>query len=174
MTVPASPARPRSDALPRIRAFLEAIGIPVTEGDVGYDPFLPGVKIDRGGLVFDPASLRWPGDLLHEAGHLAVAPGDVRASLGDALEPLVAEPGAGEVEAIAWSYAAVVHLGLDPSVLFHAEGYLGRSEALLVSFSLGVYPGAFGLARLGLTLLAPDAAATGESPYPRMTRWLRD
>lgn len=163
-----------SDALPSILAFLEAIGIGVREGQVGPDSFLPGVRVERGALVYDRGHLRWPGDLLHEAGHIAVTPTAGRARLDDRIQAEYAVPHAGEVEAIAWSYAAIVHLRLDPAVLFHAEGYRGQSQALLSTFAYGVYPGAYGLMQAGMTLVGSEAAAAGLPSYPHMLRWLRD
>ena len=149
--------------LETILRFLEEIGIPAREGDVAADSFLPGVRIERGALVFDRASLRWPSDLLHEAGHIAVMPPGLRPGLDDALD--AATPAhAGEVEAMAWAYAAAVHLKLDIATLFHEGGYRGHSPGLVTTFSMGVYPGAFGLAQAGM-------AEAGV--YPRMTRWLR-
>lgn len=147
----------RSD-LTSILQFLDRIGIAAKRDDTKRDSFLEGVRIVDGGLVFDP-SLRWPGDLLHEAGHIAMAPATQRPSLNDTLDT------GDEVAAIAWSYAAIVAIGLDPSVLFHRDGYRGQSPALLFSFTHGVYPGVHGLVQAGMTV-------AGE--YPRMIRWLRD
>ena len=42
-----------------------------------------------------------------------------------------------KLAAIAWSYAAVVHLGVDPSIVFHSEGYRGWSRSLLDNFVAG-------------------------------------
>ena len=39
--------------------------------------------------------------------------------------------------AIAWSYAAGVHLGLSASLVFHEMGYRGGSQALIDNFSMG-------------------------------------
>jgi hypothetical protein len=161
------------DILQTIIEFLTGIGILITEGAVPGDAFLRGVRISQGTLVFDRATLRWPGDLLHEAGHIAVTPAALRTSLDGALDASASLPHAGEVEAIAWSFAAVVHLGLDPSVLFHPEGYKGQSSGLLLTYSAGVYPGAFGLAQAGMTLVGAQASAAGIPAYPHMTQWLR-
>ncbi len=161
------------DDLETIVEFLRGIGIDVREGAVPADSFLPGVSVWNGALVFDRAALRWPGDLLHEAGHIAVAPASLRASLSDALDSAGPAPHAGEVEAIAWSYAAVVRLGLDPAVLFHPNGYKGHSAGLIFSYSHGVYPGAFGLAQAGMTAVGAEAGAAGLATYPSMIRWLR-
>ncbi len=154
--------------------FLNVVGIPVHEGLVAKDSFLPGLCIRHGSLVYDNASLRWPGDLLHEAGHIATMPASQRGELHDALEQLPAVAHAGEVEATAWAYAALMHLDLDASVLFHPEGYHGKSAELIATYGLGVYPGCFGLAQAGMTLLGAEAVAAEVAPYPHMIKWLRD
>lgn len=157
-----------------ITAFLRGIGIAVRDGVVPDDAFLPGVRVDSGGLIVDRHALAWPGDLLHEAGHIAVTPAADRHRLSDALQGHVEAPHAGEVEATAWAYAATVALGLDPSVLFHAGGYRGKSPALIMTYSLGVYPGCQGLVCAGLTRVGEAARAHGVEPYPHMIRWLRE
>ena len=159
--------------LDTIVLFLRRIGIRVEPAALGDGTFLPAIRIVNGGLLYDPARLLHPGDLLHEAGHIAIAPAPARAHLSDALDGQ--QPGAAtdEVEAIAWSWAALVHLGLPGEVLFHPAGYQGRAAGLLMGFSLGVYPGAAGLARMGLCTLPAQAAERGTLPYPQLQRWLR-
>ncbi|MDR3418389.1 MAG: hypothetical protein P4L83_19640 [Nevskia sp.] len=162
-----------SPHIDRIVAFLMSIGIEARPAALPEGTFLPGVKVAGGALVFDRARV-WPGDLLHEAGHIAVTPAAER----DALEGDVDTEGEaasnGEVEAIAWSFAAARHIGLPLELLFHPEGYRGRAQALLLSYRIGVYPGAYGLSRIGLTRTETDAAQQGGAPYPHMTRWLRE
>lgn len=152
----------------RIMAFLQEIGLDVAEADLPGGSFLPGVRIARGGLQVDLARLRWPGDLLHEAGHLAVVPAALRGGMDDALAELPAVPHGGEVEATAWAWAALQHLGLPPAVLFHEGGYHGHSQGLCTMFELGVYPGLAGLVAAGLA-----ASPGGAAAYPRMRAWLR-
>ncbi len=77
------------------------------------------------------------------------------------------------MEAIAWSWAALVHLGLPGEVLFHPAGYKGQAQSLLMAYRLGVYLGASGLARRGLCLLPAQAEGAGVKPYPHMQRWLQ-
>lgn len=158
----------------RIADFLRGIGLPVREEAVPGDAFLPGVQVQGGGIVFDPARLAWPGDLLHEAGHIAVTPAARRHELPSLLDGHPINAPGGEIEATAWAYAACVHLGLPASVLFHAGGYHGRSEALAMTYSIGVFPGSAGLAAHGLTLVGEQARERGLPPYPHMLRWLRD
>jgi hypothetical protein len=163
-----------AEALTTILSFLGEIGLRASEGPVPPGSFLPGIRIAHGTLVFDRAALRWPGDLLHEAGHIAVTPASLRPTLDDALDPSHSAPHGGEVEAMAWAYAASVHLELDPKVLFHEGGYHGHSEGLILTYGQGVYPGASGLAEAGMTFAPEDARHAGVAPYPRMARWLRE
>ena len=157
----------------RIVAFLRGIGLPVTEGSVPDDCFLPGVRIHHGTLVFDRQRLQWPGDLLHEAGHIAVTPAASRAALSDALATQDEPAHGGEAEATAWAYAACMKIGLDAAVLFHPGGYHGHAEALIATFSMGVYPGSAGLARCGMTVAGPPSDGVTGGRYPDMLLWLR-
>jgi hypothetical protein len=143
----------------RIAGFLDEIGLPVCAGEIPDRTFLPGIHVAYGVLVVDEARLAYPGDLLHEAGHLAVALSARRNSLdGD-----TGDDGGEEMAAIAWSYAAALHLGLPPDVVFHQAGYGGGSRALIENFGSGRCVGVPFLKWIGLT---------GEA-YPEMTRWLR-
>lgn len=151
-----------------IVAFLREIGLRVEYETLAHDAFLPGIEVRHGGLVVDSQALRYPCDLLHEAGHLAVVPSTQRNLLNGGVESDNAQ--LLEVAAIAWSYAAAIHLGLSAEELFHRGGYRGKSDALALSFSLGVYPGAALLETLGLTRMR--AGSSGGVCYPRMSRWL--
>jgi hypothetical protein len=158
----------------RIAAFLRSIGIEVLRARCDELTFLPGIKVEDGGLLVDEAKLQFPGDLLHEAGHLAVAPARMRETLSGEVNLPDTNMDVIESQAIAWSYAAAKHLGLDPEVVFHEGGYKGKSEALLRNFSLGVYIGASGLAEIGMTALGETARDLAVPPYPHMLKWLRD
>jgi hypothetical protein len=159
--------------LERILGFLGEIGVAVREQPIDEPTFLPGIRVTGGALVFDRARLDWPTDLLHEAAHVALTSAARRPALDDALE---AEPpdAVGEVEAIAWSFAATTRLGVPLDQLFHAGGYRGHSQGLALAYSLGVYSGAAGLAALGLCAVGAEAQRLGVQPYPHMLRWLRD
>jgi hypothetical protein len=94
---------------------LREIGISVQERPLPDPTFLPGVTIHRGALISDRSRLGHPGDVLHEAGHMAVTCPSERPFLSD--KPAC---GGGEaMAAIAWSFAAITHLNIDPAVLFH-------------------------------------------------------
>lgn len=157
-----------------IGSFLNAIGIAVVPTTLVAGTFLPGILVQNGKLLVDETELTYPGDLLHEAGHLAVAQGSVRPSLsGEVLIP-GADMDAVEVQATAWAYAALTHLGLDPTVLFHDGGYSGKSAGLIFTYTNGVYLGAQSLQDLGLTAVGETARKLNLDPYPHMIKWLRD
>jgi hypothetical protein len=154
-----------------ILAFLDRIGIPVRREPIAGKTFLPGIRIDRGALIVDEARLLYPGDLLHEAGHLAVMSPDQRVLCdGDA-----GESGGAEVAAIGWSYAAALEIGLNPRLVFHADGYKSGGDSLLQNFAEGRYLGAPLLQYYGLTKQPPSRGepVPGEVTYPRMAHWLR-
>jgi hypothetical protein len=144
----------------RIVAFLGKIGLPVRSAEIGEPTFLPGIAVHRGVLTFDPARLLYPGDLLHEAGHLAMMLPDLRCSANGHM----GNDGGFEVAAIAWSWAAAREIGLEPSVVFHAAGYKGGADSIVENFSAGRY--------IGVPLLVWAGLTTAED-YPAMRRWLR-
>jgi hypothetical protein len=143
----------------RIVAFLDGVGVPCRSATIADPTFLPGILVAHGGLTYDPGKLRYPGDLLHEAGHLAVMSPERRRR----AKPYVGKYAAEEMMAIAWSYAAAVHLGLEPSIVFHENGYRGGSASLLEAFTAPTPVGVPMLKWLGMT-----------RDYPLMTRWLND
>ena len=55
----------------KIVDFILSIGIPVSIEKIEEDTFLPGILIKNGAIYIDKEKLKYPGDLLHEAGHLA-------------------------------------------------------------------------------------------------------
>ncbi|MEG3151213.1 hypothetical protein U1769_15075 [Sphingomonas sp. ZT3P38] len=152
----------------RIVAFIEQVGIPVETDSIPEGSFLPAITIRNGAVVYDPARLEWPGDLLHEAGHVAVTPPEKRSALSE----IRSDP-AEEMSAIGWSYAAALAIGLDPTVVFHDNGYVGGSTSLLENFAEGRFLAVPMLQYYGMTLEPRPAAERGEQPYPHMTSWLR-
>ena|SRR5215469_13278743 len=65
----------------QIAAFLNEIGLAVRSGAFPEPTFLPNIHVEHGVLLVDDGRLFYPGDLLHEAGHLAVTPSALRGSL---------------------------------------------------------------------------------------------
>jgi hypothetical protein len=151
----------------RLATFVRGIGIEVRAAALPADTFLPGLDIRDGAILVDEARLAHPGDIVHEAGHPAVIdPAERGASQ---LSPSPSD----EMASIAWSYAALRHLDLDPALVFHAEGYKGGSDAIVENFTAGRY---FGVPLLQLYAMSCEprlAAEQGVAPFPRMLRWLR-
>jgi hypothetical protein len=151
----------------RLADFVRNIGIDVQAAELPDATFLPGIDIRNGVILVDEARLAHPGDLLHEAGHLAVA--DPAERSAEKLSPSDGD----EIAAIAWSWAALKHLDLDPAIVFHADGYRGASQAYIENFSLGRTFGQPLLQYYGMTFELKTAAANGAAPFPHMLRWLR-
>jgi hypothetical protein len=147
--------------------FLHDIGLETRANLVEGAVFMPGITVSRAVIVFDAAELKYPGDLLHEAGHLAVKPPrERRAASGD----MGSDP-AEEMMAIARSYAAALEIGLPPEVGFHPHGYSG-AQSLIDNFSAGRYIAVPMLQWVGMALDERHAAEAGVVAYPTMTRWL--
>jgi len=155
------------EAARTIAAFLASIGIETELGSVAGDSLLPGITVRSGRLRVDPATPAYPGDLLHEAGHLAVHDPATRASTDEPGD----DPG-DEMAAIAWSVAAAKACGVPLETLFHPGGYRGWSQCLPEAFATGGF-GIPLLAAYGMTAERHRAAEWGVPAFPAMTRWLR-
>jgi hypothetical protein len=150
-----------------IAAFLEGIGIEFEQGPTDAS-VLPGMTVADGRVRVDPSVPAYPGDLLHEAGHLAVCDPVLRAS----IKKIDDDP-AEEMAAIAWSVAAARACGLGLEVLFHDGGYKGGAQSLRTAFAEGPGLGVPMLAWYGMTAEPHRAAERGMQPFPAMVRWLR-
>jgi len=146
-------------------AFLDHLGIRTEFRDIGTNSFLPGFLIENGIIVIDYQQLRHPGDILHEAGHIAVVPSADRRCLTEEAIMHRVNREAEEIMAIAWSYAACSYLLIDPAFVFHEEGYRGGSSYITDSCDDKSYLGLSMLEGIGLT----DVPS-----YPDMIRWLRE
>ncbi len=158
---------PRIEVIERITAFLRGIGLEVEFSPVSSTSLLPGLQLIRNGLRVDMETLLYPGDMLHEAGHLALMTEDRRCT-----DFPVANDAAEEIGALAWSYAAAVHLGLPPEVVFHEQGYKGQSRALIAEFAKP--RDQIGVPMLWWTRLTTQQFPDKPSIYPHMLRWLRE
>lgn len=199
-----------AEHLPAIIDFIAGIGLAIRQETLQGEGFLPGILIERGGMRVDPARLLGSGDLLHEAGHLAVTSARLRPLVGSDAEASLAGAGCeadglslppdAESMAMAWSFAAAVHLGIPPEVVFLEGGYNTDGKGgyqLLPGFKADTRdPAVWRLKRAGLihTLrrgawrigIAPlvaagmtgppaalsDLAENGLPPFPIMSRWL--
>jgi hypothetical protein len=148
----------------RLVAFVRRIGIEARTATLPAKTVLSGLDIRHGAILVDETRMTHPGDILHEAGHLAVT---------ERNAPQLSPTPADEMTSIAWSYAALRHLALDPAVVFHDNGYKGEAASLIENFASGRYFGVPMLQFYGMAVEPRRAAATGAEPYPHMLRWLR-
>lgn len=149
--------------------FIRHIGIPVHFASLEDFCFLPGISIVNGEIVVDEAKLSYPGDILHEAAHIAVVPTAERNTLNEASIATREQREAEEMMAIAWSYAACVNLGIEPEFVFHDNGYKGGGSSIADNFKQGRYFGVPMLQWTGMCLNEKE-----ENGYPEMKKWLRD
>lgn len=152
----------------RLAGFVLGVGLTIEATALDGPTVLPGVTTRFDRLLVDEARLSYPGDLLHEAGHLAVLEPRTRT----ARESVGDDP-AEEMAALAWSYAAALAAGVDPAVVFHADGYRGAAESLLEAFAHGGLVGTPLLQWYGMTLLPSRGDDAGLAVFPQMLRWLR-
>ena len=155
-------------------SFLNEIGIETRFEKLDENCFLPGLSIDAGAILIDTGLLKYPGDILHEAGHIAVVPAVERQALTAFAIEQRAHRGAEEMMAIAWSYAACMHIGLDPYIVFHDDGYKGGGSSIADAFANKNYFGLPMLQWIKLTADEKNAPALNVNPYPCMIKWLRD
>lgn len=151
-------AKVSDSATDLIIRFIRDIGLVVNEGPVTAPTFLPGIGIDEGKILVDRSRMISPGDLLHEAGHLAVALPEERSR----FQGTFGDDGGMEMGAIAWSYAAATHLEVPMDVLFHDDGYRGDAAWLREHFS--------SMRSLGVPILV-WRGMTENSLYPAMQLW---
>lgn len=189
------------EALEPIVTFLRDIGIGVEFGPGAQNGFLPGVNIHAGVIHVDPETLVGSGDLLHEAGHIAILPRRFHKHLGSNLEEdmhrsIAAEVGEGmpsdpilaipkqfsEFMAQAWSYAAARHIGVPPACVFFPGSYKHNEydgqHPMERWIESGTHHGLSALAEVGLTgyagIFGMMKGSNGLPPYPVMSRWVQD
>lgn len=150
--------------------FISSIGIKVIKKEIDEDTFLPGILIDKGSLIIDEQKLLYPGDLLHEAGHIATLTSQKREV---AYNDISKNPG-DEIATLAWSYAALKYLGVDASLIFHSNGYKGDSIWLIEHFESEGDMGVPLLEWMGLTYSKKSANEFDKKSFPIMQKWIRE
>ncbi len=158
----------REEVLEKIFYFLNEISIPYNISKIEAETFLPGIQIKNGALQIDLEKLKYPGDLLHEAGHIAVTKSAERNTLNDNVIEKNPEKAGDEMAVLLWTYAASQKIGFSSDVVFHENGYKGDAKWLAEQFESGNYIGLPLLQWMGLT------DVKGEKTFPFMKAWLRD
>lgn len=170
--------------------FLSEVGIP-WEWAESVQGFLDDVEIRGGGLLIKPGAL--VSNVLHEAGHLALVPGEYRhlasGGLSLALKTMDASTDfsnpdsaaarasiqCSDPEVTAWAYAVGVHLGLDPAIIILDHQYDNEGAFIRLSLGMNAYAGINGLSHAGLCAVKPGAYAEArELPgYPKLKFWVQ-
>jgi len=152
-------------------AFLGTIGIEMRAGDVDVPTLFPGSLIERGSLTVDESKLVAPGDALHEAAHIALAPPERR---GADLAFLDDADGGEELTTIAWCWAALLEIDVAPEDIYHGTAYPRGDSAMIIDAArCGVYIGFPLLQAWGMAFDEPNAQLRGVEPFPHMVRWVR-
>lgn len=153
-------------------AFLGTIGIEMRAGSVDQPTLFPGSLVSHGSLMIDESKLIAPGDALHEAAHIALAPPERRTRDAAFLDEAT---GGEELTTIAWCWAALLNLEITPEDIFHGTAYKGGdSETIIAAARKGIYIG-FPLLQAWQMAFDPEnAALRGVEPYPHMVKWLRE
>ena len=157
-----------------ILSFLNEIGIQVMERALDDQTFLPGLSFGPNCIYVDYSRLLYPGDLLHEAGHLAVTTAEQRNNIGTAESDANWPTDGEEMAAILWSYAALKHIGIPEEVVFHKNGYKNDSQWLIDNFNKGVYIGLPFLEWIGIALGKERAEKENKPWFPQVLKWIRD
>lgn len=175
--------------LDRIGAFLDSIGLK-SEKVTATSGLLPEIEIREGRVLY--TSSCHPGDLLHEAGHLALLPsrwrgwvnGDVSESSERIYEDLVrigtefespvylAVLQSGDQEVTAWAWAAAVHLDIpmNDRINMSPDTYQGGARDIRIMLQMGKYVGIHGLQHAGYCR-AGNHPYRGLPRYPQMAFW---
>ena len=160
--------------LDKVLRFLDSIGISVIERELEHATFLPGLDLGPACIYVDYDKLKYPGDMVHEAGHLAVTPSVNRALIGSELQDKDWPPQGEEIAAILWSLAVARELDLPLDFVFHPNGYKDDSSWLIEMFEAGNFIGLPFLEWAGLSLGAVRAEKEGKPAFPKMLRWMRE
>lgn len=151
----------------KMLSFISEIGLQYQLEPITDETFLPGLKLRDGTLIIDTEKLLYPGDILHEAGHLACMPAEIRMEMSDSLPNNDLNNG-GEMMAIAWSYAACIHLNIDPLIIFHDKGYKGGGQNLVDNFKKGNF---FGVPLLQWNGMTYPSGQENNLSFPQMISW---
>jgi hypothetical protein len=179
-----------TESLHRALSFLQEIGLP-WQWSPGAAGFIPGVDIQRGELLVDAKARA--SAVLHEAGHLAVIPGEFRRLVCgnvDGAHRLMFEQLAHEDpdsprmraalqcsdgEATAWAWAAGIHCGIPDGEIIQDDEYDGEGAILRVQLRRKAFVGINGLCYAGFAAQKDGdlQRLRGLPVYPKLGMWLQ-
>ena len=166
----ANQSHERTVLFQKITNFIEDIGIKIEAQTIDEDTFIPGILVKDGAIFYDTKKLAHPGDLIHEAGHVALIPASERHTANGNIEEDLPMGERLEIGVILWSFAALTHLDMDMEVVFHKDGYNGDSRWHIENFKNKNYVGLPPLQWMGLCRRDDEEGAK----FPAVIKWLRD
>jgi len=162
----------RDPRLSRMAAFLGSIGIEMRASTIDVPTLFSGSLVSHGSLVIQESLLVAPGDALHEAAHIALAPPERRATDFGFMEEAT---GGEEITTISWSWAALLELDLKPEDVFHDTAYKGGDSKMIIDCARrGVYIGFPLLQAWEMAFDERNALLRGVKPFPHMVKWVRE
>lgn len=177
--------------------FIQSIGLPIENVSEYLAPestFIPYVLIHEGGIKVCVDKV-FPGELLHESGHLAILPpqfrklanGSLSAAFSAASDYLEENPSGlmsypedavaraciqcGEAEAQAWQYAAAKEFGMPNEWMFSDESLKSGADDVLFRLENNQHFGINGMRAAGWTELQRNPHTT-IPVYPKLAFWL--
>ena len=153
------------EAQKQIFDFFDQIGIAYQQAELP-ETFLPGVGLGKGVLLYDPEKLKYPGDLLHEAGHFALSTPEERDQLHGDMATNFPHKKDEEMAVMCWSFIASKVCRVPVEILFHEGGYKGQAHDLRQAFESGNLIGLPLLEWMDMFKREPDGRIT-------VLNWLR-
>lgn len=173
----------------KVLNFLTEIGLP-WRFDEDAKGFLSSCSIQDGTLLVHRSTNA--SDILHEAGHLCILPGDFRHlcqdDLGDIQAAMLDVIGmefldtpfmscviqTSDPEATAWAWAAGKKIGLPEDRIIEDDDYNGEGKEMRINLSFNAYIGINGIAATKNTAVRKGALSDylGLPVYPELKNWL--
>jgi hypothetical protein len=156
----------REEVIARCFDFIRQIGLEIEERAISETTFVPGITISDGRLIVDQQRMLYPGDLLHEAGHIALIESQYRSRLQANVATSEGGSEGYEIGVLLWSYFAGLKAGIPLTEIFHPQGYKGDSQWLIDQFTDGRYIGLPLLEWMGIAVKQADGGV-------EIKNWLR-
>lgn len=154
--------------------FVRSIGIEVKHGSVPDNPLIPGIRVQHGVMLIDENNLTYPGDILYQAGRIAILPATERDAYHGEDHKDNNWEAAQAMAAMCWAWAALTHLQIAPEVVFHNGGYKGQSTQIIQGYQSGAFMGLPIMQMYEMAYEPHQATARGLQAFPFMYKWTND
>ncbi|MBP6303963.1 MAG: hypothetical protein KBG24_06515 [Bacteroidia bacterium] len=152
--------------------FIVSVGIQARKAQLSEGLPIPGISVENGVLLVDEDNLLYPGDLLYQAGRIAILPENERSQYMGKDDPNKDKEATEGMVAMCWAWAALTHLQLSPEIVFHNNGYKGQSLQIIHGYQSGAYMGLPMLQLYDMAYEPHQAIARGLNPFPFMYKWI--